>query len=340
MIQAGRRPRRRPTWRAVHSAIPSQKSNPTLDSTTTSREYISRISKSIMSDLSFCQYAFALPDCRVQEIGPGVDPHYRVELLCEGPIAAVISRVNLDEFSPERLEGCTPEDMQWLDRIAVRHNEIICQAARSSAVLPLRLGTVFRSRDSLLAALVRCQSAVAKFLKQIGNRQEWEVKLYLEKRRPEPVPGHNGPPAPHFLRRRRETGESSDDQALSANERWAEFAATPQSPKRGIAYLTRKMADLDGRRELHAGLDQMIQIVEQRLANRAERYCRIRNLPSDQTGHSQQMVFNAAFLLPPSSQASWLETIQSVDRDIQRKGLLLEASGPSPPYHFCPSLEP
>jgi hypothetical protein len=293
-----------------------------------------------MGDLSFCQYAFALPDCRVQEIGPGVDPHYRVELLCEGPIAAVISRVNFDEFSAERLEGRTPDDMQWLNKIEVRHNAIVCQAARSSAVLPLRVGTVFRSRDSLLAALVRCQSAVARFLKQIGDRQEWEVKVYLEKRRPEPVPGHNGPPAPHFLRRRREIGESFDDRAFSANERRAEYAAAPQSPERGIAYLTRKMADLDGRREFHGGLDQMIQIVEQRLANRAERYCRIRNQPVEQTGHCQEMVFNAAFLLPPSSQASWLETIQSVDRDIQRKGLVLEASGPWPPYHFCPSLEP
>ncbi len=51
------------------------------------------------------------------------------------------------------------------------------------------------------------------------------------------------------------------------------------------------------------------------------------------------MVFNAAFLLPSSARASWLETIESIYRDVQERGLVLEVSGPWPPYHFCPSLE-
>jgi hypothetical protein len=102
-----------------------------------------------MNDLCYCQYAFAQPECRVQEIGPGVDPHFLVELIREGPIAAVTSRIGLDQFDPEKLQGKTAEDIQWLGKVAARHNEIICQAANSSAVLPLRLGTVFQSRDSL-----------------------------------------------------------------------------------------------------------------------------------------------------------------------------------------------
>jgi hypothetical protein len=264
-----------------------------------------------MSDLCYCQYAFAQPECRVQEIGPGVDPHFNVELTCEGPIAAVTSRVGLDQFAPERLQGKTAEDIQWLGKVAARHNEIICRAASSSAVLPLRLGTVFRSRDSLQAMLVRCRSTVAKFLEQLGNRQEWGVKLYLEKRRLEPMPGHASPLPPHYL-----------------------------GPLRtGTAYLTQKKIQLDCRREARVSMHQTIQTVEQCLAGKAEHCCRIRNLPSDLTGRTEEMVFNAAFLLPSSAQASWLETIHNVDRDVQSKGLVLEVSGPWPPYHFCPDLE-
>src|SRR3990172_9502533 len=99
-----------------------------------------------MSDPCYCQYAFAKPECRVQEIGPGVDPRFHVELIREGPIAAVISRVGLEQFASERFQGKTAEDIQWLGRIAARHNEIICQAASTSAVLPLRLGPGVRSR--------------------------------------------------------------------------------------------------------------------------------------------------------------------------------------------------
>ena len=305
-----------------------------------------------MNDACYCQYAFAEPKCRVEEIGPGVDPHYIVELICEGPIAAVVSRVSLDQFDPERLQGKTAEDIQWLGKIAARHNEIICQAANSSAVLPLRLGTVFQSRDSLQAMLVRCRSTVAKFLEQLGTRLEWGVKLYLEKGgqspfvrscslfpRFEPIPAHIGPPSPHYLGPQRGTSPSFDGKTFFADERRAKNMNPSPSATSGTAYLTQKKALLDDRREQRASVYQTIQCVEQSLASNAETFCRIRNLPSDLTGRTEEMVFNAAFLLPSSSQASWLETVQRVRQDVQSKGLALEVSGPWPPYHFCPALE-
>ena len=177
-------------------------------------------------------------------------------------------------------------------------------------MLPLRLGTVFCSRESLQATLVRCQAAVAGFLQQLGDRQEWGVKLYLEKPRLEVMEQHAGPPSPHCL-----------------------------APVRtGTGYLTQKKAQLETRRGLRVAVRQTIQAVEQRLADKAEQFCRIRTLPSDLSGRSEEMVFNAAFLLPSSAQESWLETIDHVSRDVQGRGLLLETSGPWPPYHFCPTV--
>jgi hypothetical protein len=265
-----------------------------------------------MNDHCYCQYAFVKPECPVEEIGPGVDPHFRVELICEGPIAAVVSRVSLDQFCPERLQGKTAEDIRWLSEMAARHNEIISQVANSSPVLPLRLGTVFRSRDSLQAMLARCQQTVAKFLEQLGDRQEWGVKLYLEKRRIGPAPAHTGPPPPHCLR----------------------------SQQTGTSYLTQKRIQLDRRREQRTSVYETIQTVEQCLAAQSESCCRIRNLPGDLTGHAEEMVFNAAFLLPSSCQNNWLETAREIYQNVRDKGLLLEVSGPWPPYHFCPTLEP
>jgi hypothetical protein len=285
-----------------------------------------------MSDLCYCQYAFAQPECRVQEIGAGVDPHFRVELIREGPIAAVTSRVGLNQFAPERLQGKTAEDIRWLGKIAARHNEIICQAADSSAVLPLRLGTVFHSRDSLQAMLVRYRSTVAEFLERLGNRQEWGAKLYLEKRRLEPVSGHAGPPPPHYLAR-------AGGKPPSANQRRAENMDPSPPATSGTAYLTRKKAQLDRRQELRASVHRTIQGVEKCLAGKAEHYCRVRNLPCDLTGRTEEMVFNGAFLVPSSALATWLETVRKLYLEVRSEGLVLEVSGPWPPYHFCPSLE-
>ena len=314
-----------------------------------------------MNDLCYCQYAFVQPGCRVQEIGPGVDPRFQVALIREGPIAAVASRVGLDHFAPERLQGKTAEDIQWLGKVASRHNEIICQAANSSAVLPLRLGTVFSSLDSLQAMLVRCRSAVAKFLEQIGNLQEWGVKLYLEGKRgqspfarstlgavpengdsplfPSPVPGYTGPPPPHFFEPPHGTVPFIGDKSPPESERCAKNLAPSPSTTSGTSYLTQKKLQLDIRREQRTIVYQTVQTVEQRLASKAEDCCRIRNLPSDLTGRTEEMVFNAAFLLDSSARASWLETVQTASREVQGKGLLLEVSGPWPPYHFCPSLQ-
>ena len=265
-----------------------------------------------MSNPHYCQYAFAQPDCRVREIGPGVDARFNVELIGEGPVAAVVSRVGLDQFDPDRLQGKTAEDIRWLGKIAARHNEIICQAASSSAVLPLRLGTLFCSQDSLRAALLRWRDVVAAFLRQLGDRQEWGAKLYLEKLRFEEMTAHAGPPAPCYL----------------------------AAARMGTDYLTRKKVELESRRELRVALHQTIQAVQQRLSVKAEHCRRIRTLPGELTGRAAEMVFNAAFLVPSSAQNSWLETIRRVREDVCGKGLLLEVSGPWPPYHFCPSLEP
>ncbi len=51
------------------------------------------------------------------------------------------------------------------------------------------------------------------------------------------------------------------------------------------------------------------------------------------------MVFNAALLLPPSALDGWLDAAAEVGGELRGKGLLLEWSGPWPPYHFCPSLD-
>ena len=69
---------------------------------------------------------------------------FNVELIGEGPIAAVVSQVGLDQFAPEKLQGKTPEDIRWLGQIAARHNEIICQAAEQFGRAAAAIGDGFQ----------------------------------------------------------------------------------------------------------------------------------------------------------------------------------------------------
>lgn len=264
-----------------------------------------------MPDQHYYQYAFAWPNCSVRQIGSGVDPRFAVEMICNGPVGVVASRVGLDRFDVKKLQGETAEDIGWLNQVAIRHHEIVRQAAECSPVLPLRLGTVFRSQASLLAAAARCQQTVADFLNTLGDRREWTVKLYLEKPPVEETAGHGSSPPL--------------DRAPRAGA--------------GAEYMKRKKAQLGRHRELRAGLQEEIQVMEHQLKTGTDGCCRVRLLPASLTGRPEKMVFNAAFLLPPSQVKTWLATVGRVRESVRRRGLLLEVTGPSPPYHFCPTPE-
>jgi hypothetical protein len=259
-----------------------------------------------MDNGHYYQYAFSRADGRVDASEPGIDPRFNVEWIPVGSIAAVASRVGLDQFDVAKLEGRTPEDVAWLNQVAVRHSDIVRQAARSSPVLPLRLGTIFQSKDSMLAALTRCQKAVADFLRTLGDRQEWAAKVYV-----------------------------MEDAITSAA---GIGASSHQTSATGTEYLQRRGAELRRRRQWQTELQHAVTAVEDQLAARAGRCCRIRPLSSDLTGRHERMVFNAAYLLPAADVESWMVSVEQARGEIQKKGLLLEVTGPWPPYHFCPEL--
>ena len=103
--------------------------------------------------------------------------------------------------------------------------------------------------------------------------------------------------------------------------------------------MKRKKAQLQRHRELRASLQEEIQIAEHQLKTGADGCCRVRLLPASLTGRFEKMVFNAAFLLAASQAKTWLATVGRVRESVRRRGLLLEVTGPSPPYHFCPTPE-
>jgi hypothetical protein len=264
-----------------------------------------------MSDPHYCQYAFTRSDCRLPPIGAGVDPRFEIELVREGAVAAVSSRVGLDQFDPSRLQGNTAEDVRWLSQIAARHDEIIRQAATAAAVLPLRLGTLFRSLDSLRAALIQRRTRISALLGQLDGRREWTVKLYRGTVPDQDTPIHAVPPPPHF----------------------------PLAAGTGTDYLAWKRSHLAQRQAVRAAGRQTAQVIQQRLAAKAEHCCAVRTLSKQLTGRDEELISNAAFLVHRTAQASWLAEAERARQDVRSGGLLLELSGPWPPYHFCADIE-
>ncbi|MGD0517279.1 MAG: GvpL/GvpF family gas vesicle protein [Thermoguttaceae bacterium] len=255
-------------------------------------------------------YALTRGDCPADSLGQGVDPRFPVEIVPCRQTSGVASRVGLDKFDVRKLESGST-DVNWLSEVAIRHNQILSDLARRRPLLPLRLGTLFHSRLTLLAKIERWESVVIDYLNSIGDRQEWAAKIYVDPRHIE------------------------EDSAASC----CVSSAQAGDAGAGTRYLTQKLGRQRESRAMRQRFQEEIAAAETSLMNQADRYCRTRTLPANLTGRQEKMLWNAAFLLPRSVSERWLTLVEKVRSETASVGLLLEVSGPWPPYHFCPTLD-
>ena len=279
-------------------------------------------------------YALTAAGASPQGLGAGVDPRFDVELMPVGRVAGVASRVGLDQFDTNKLEAGTT-DLAWLGKVAVRHNAVIDTLAGVFGVLPLRLGTLFDSRFSLIRRLTQFEAVAADFLERLGDRQEWAVKVYSQDGRAD------RPPAP---------GDCPNSPGTTGAAWSAKMEpGTPCMPSRvqaggtsqdsGTQYLAARRFEGERRQQARAFMEQELAALEGQLPPAADSWCRLRPLPTTLTGCENKMVWNGAFLVSRTGWPAFAEACADLHRRLYPKRLLLDVTGPWPPYHFCPSLE-
>lgn len=256
-------------------------------------------------------YAVALSNDPCQRLGVGVDPRFPVDLVYFEHLAAICSRVGLDQFDVSRFQAESRQDAEWLSRVAVRHDEIVTAASTRPPVIPLRLGAIFRSHRSMVSRIWKRRSAVTERLMRLGERQEWAVKLFLQK------PQTAG------------TFSQSADAALSSAAR----------SKTGIGYLEEKRVQYQRQRHSRLAVREDLLRVEAALTPLADEYCPVPVAPAGLTDRSEKMVWNGVFLVSPTNAERWLALAERTRQAALSKGLLLEIKGPWPPYHFCSALD-
>jgi hypothetical protein len=300
-------------------------------------------------------YALTWADCPEDTFGPGVDPRHAVELIRYGQLAAVTSRVGWDQFDLAKLQQGSA-DVPWLSKVALRHNEIIAAIAQDLPVLPLRLGTLFESRPSLIARLTPYEASTAEFLRRLGDRQEWAAKAYVDEDVAEKAvcadhtpPRKRGPLA-DYMPARPYGRVDPPHTAADAPGAWKELRhAGPRVHRQrqpgeaasggGTQYLVARKLRLECHRQVEAVVKQAVSALEARLKDIADAWCRLRLLSHRLTNRPDRMVWNAAFLLTRPAVAAFQAACEQLGSQLAPKGLSLEATGPWPAYDFCPSLE-
>ena len=237
----------------------------------------------------------------------GVDLRYPVTRLSVGGVSAVVGQVLVAEFSEHNLQ-----DLSWLGARASRHEGVVAWAMSASPVLPVKFGTIFSSRESLIAFLARHRGDIAQALDRLRGKAEWSVKGYLDEQQARACFAARDP------------------------EIQARLAALPASP--GARYLLQKRLDTMMDAALEAGLEGARAEIGQALAARAEASAGLRCHSNAVTGRAQRMVFNASFLLAPENLAEFQAALAEQQQEGEAIGLVFELKGPWPPYNFCPPL--
>jgi hypothetical protein len=227
----------------------------------------------------------------------GVDERHRAELLHHAGLAALLSAVPRGEFDQAALEQSL-EDLDRLEMLARRHERVLDEALRSGPVVPFRMCTIYESADHVRRMLEAEHRALAEALGRLSGMVEWGVKAYV-----------------------------------------AASAATPAvaSPASGTEYLARKHHERDAADRARRATDATAEVIHARLSAQAADAVLSRPHDPSLSGRPEEMILNAAYLVPDSRVARFRILVGDLARRHAADGLVLQLTGPWPAYHFAGS---
>lgn len=224
---------------------------------------------------------------------PAADPP-RALPVAEG-VWLLVSTAPIGEYGEAAIAGRL-RDLDWVSRCAVAHEAVVEDAARSGAVVPMKLFTIFSSDARAAAYVARSGRRLARLFALVAGREEWGVRVGLDERlaarRPAPL------------------------RAASAS---------------GTAFLLRKKEEKDA---VKRGLEAAIAETERIFAELSRLAVEARRRTPPQTTPERRMLLDAAFLVATKDAKRFKAAAASHARAHGRDGLEIALTGPWPAYTF------
>jgi hypothetical protein len=225
----------------------------------------------------------------------GVDPAHDVELIRHAGLAAIVSRVPLDEFGERALHEAL-EDLNRLEVLARAHQQVLDEALDRGAVVPLRICTIYESAARVQEMLARERDHLTAALRRLRGMAEWGVKAYAVGR--------------------------VHSEAMAAQ------------PVSGTDYLSRKRAHRDAAEIAWQAVDDAVDDVHVKLRERAADEALRPPQAGSLSGHEGEMVLNAAYLVADVDADGFRALVAELAGRYRQDGLEVELTGPWPAYNF------
>lgn len=221
-----------------------------------------------------------------------------VRLLPLRTIAVVVGDLDAGDFGEAAWQQHA-EDPAWLEPVARGHHQVLQALAATTVVLPLRLPGIYRDDDGLAEALAGEEGRLLERLRFVAGHREWGVQVFAGAMA---VPGTD---------------------------------VQEPAPTSGRDYLLWRKQASTRREEARADRQQLLLEVHRALADAAT--SSVVNRPQDRalSGRSEPMLLNSAHLVARDAEQRFFEHADQVSREVlEPAGLVMEVSGPWPPYNF------
>ena len=235
----------------------------------------------------------------------------QVERVEEGGLAVLVSRVPLSEFGENALRR-NLNDLDWLERVARDHEAVLERALEDGTIVPLRICTLFADDRGAARMLAEQRSTLDTALDVLDGRQEWGVKLTVDRAALEAAA--------------RERAPDVSDEALEGRSA-------------GGAYMLRRRQE----RQVREAADRLAGGIAEDVHARLQDWATdaVVNPPQNPelSGHEGDMLLNAAYLVEVAKVERLHELVAELRERHRELGARLELTGPWPPYNFVPRTE-
>ncbi len=247
---------------------------------------------------------YCLTQAPVSPETEGVDQTRRFGSVTIDGVSAVFTAVNAEAFSQETIDR-RAGDLEWLGAIGYRHQAVIQDVMKQSAVIPLRAFTLFSSEEALRAYLHENAELLGRALERLEGKQEWTLRVEVEPER---------------------WSEALVARVDSLRELQQQIAdASP-----GKAFLLRKKLDDEKKRASHAAEEALVAEIERAVLER------LRCETVAESRERRDGAFPQINVLIERDEEATLQELHAslVDR-YSGEGVALALTGPWPPYTFA-----
>ena len=127
-------------------------------------------------------YVYAITREPVEPAGEAVDMSRNFGSIASGGVAAVFTPVRALDFSQEAIDS-RAGDLEWLGAIGYRHQGVVTELMKRTAIITLRAFTLFSSEESLRQYLEENAATLTRMLQRLDGKQEWTLRIEFEPQR-------------------------------------------------------------------------------------------------------------------------------------------------------------